>query len=314
MSLPKRFWLVALALAISSCTANDPTGLHGEVKIDGSSTVYLITEAAAANFQKHHPAVKITVGISGTGGGFKKFAAGEIDICDASRPIRPAEKEACQKNGVEYLELQVAWDGLSVIIHPDNDWARKMTVEQLRKIWHPDTAAKKWSDVDPAWPDQEIKLFGAGPDSGTFDYFTDAINGKEKLCRKDYEASEDDNVTVKGVAGNKYALGFLGFAYYQENQDKLTAVAVAAKGTRNFVAPETETILKQRYQPLSRKLFIYVKKSSLQRPEVREFIRFYLRRDDLVSTAKYIEMTRRQQFEQQEQFEKECRLFLTPLV
>ncbi|PNE24010.1 hypothetical protein BHU16_09415 [Tannerella sp. oral taxon 808] len=278
--------------------------VKGEIKVDGSSTVYLITEAVATHFKKQHPQVKITVGISGTGGGFKKFSSGETDINDASRTIRPVEVENCKKTGVEYVELQVAWDGLSVVIHPDNDWARKMTVEQLRKIWHPDTAAKKWSDVDPGWPDHEIRLYGADADSGTFDFFTEAINGKERVCRKDYEPASDDNVTVRGVAGNKFALGYFGVAYYEENKDKIACVAVAAKQGAEYVLPTRETVLKGTYKPLSRPLFIYVKKPSLKRPEVAEFVKFYLRRGDLAQEAKYIELTRDQQFTQQESLEE----------
>lgn len=287
-------------------TAASAQGLKGEIKVDGSSTVFLITEAMATNFKKQNPGINISVGVSGTGGGFKKFSAGETDISDASRKIRDAEKEACAKNNIEYVELQVAWDGLAVVIHPDNTWARKMTVEHLKKIWHPDSAAKKWSDVDPNWPDQEIKLFGPGADSGTFDYFTEAINGKEKLSRKDYQASENDNDLVRGVAGNKYAMGYFGVAYFEENKDKLgiVAVAPAGKGLDAAVIPTKDTVLKGIYKPLSRPLFIYVKKDSLKRPEVAEFCKFYLRRHDLVSTAKYIEMPGRQQVAQQEILEK----------
>lgn len=292
--------------AIWSAPSLQAQDLKGEIKVDGSSTVYLITEAMAANFkkQKGNSNVRITVGISGTGGGFKKFSAGETDISDASRPIRPAEIEACKKNGIDYQEFQVAWDGLAVVIHPANDWAKKMTVEQLRKIWHPDSAAKKWSDVDPSWPNQEIKLFGPGPDSGTFDYFTEVINGKEKLSRKDYEASEDDNVLVNGVAGNKYAMGYFGLAYFEANKDKLAVVAVAAKEGADYVLPDQNTVLTGTYRPLSRPLFIYVKKTSLQRPEVKEFVSFYLRRSDLVRTAKYVKMSARQQEKQRDLFDK----------
>lgn len=277
--------------------------LKGEIKIDGSSTVYLITEAVASAFKKERPNVRVTVGISGTGGGFKKFSAGETDISDASRPIKPTEVEACKKNGVDYVELQVAWDGLSVVIHPQNSWAKKMTVAQLRKIWHPDEAARKWSDVDPSWPAEPIKLYGAGPDSGTFDFFTEAINGKEKLSRKDYTPSEDDNVLVSGVAGNKYAMGYFGLAYYEENKDKLGIVAVAAKDGGPYVLPTEKTVLNKSYKPLGRPLFIYVKKTSLKRPEVQEFVRFYLRRADLVGQAKYVKTSTRIRNEQVDKLE-----------
>ena len=299
---------------VGGCSSAPPGTLSGEVKADGSSTVYLITEAMASQFKRRHPWVNLSVGISGTGGGFKKFAAGETDLSDASRKIKPEEVKKCHANGIDFVEFQVAWDGLTVIIHPDNYWAREMTVEQLRKIWHPDvtgedpakrfTNAKKWSDVDPTWPPEEIKLFGAGPDSGTFDYFTEAINGKERVSRKDYEASENDNVTAQGVAGDKYALGYFGLAYYEENKDKVAAVAVAAKAGAPFVAPSRETVLNQIYKPLSRPLFVYAKTSSLGRPEVAEFLRFYLRRNDLVTQSGYIDLNVRGRMQQQEKLEK----------
>jgi len=288
-------------VAVSSSVAQE---LTGEIRIDGSSTVYLISEAMATRFKQLHPKVNITVGISGTGGGFKKFANGETDIQDASRPIRPPEIEACKKNGIRYLELQVAFDGLAVVIHPENTWARKMTVEQLRKIWHPETAAKKWSDVDPTWPNQPIVLFGAGPDSGTFDYFTEVICGKEKVSRSDYQASEDDNNTVRGVAGNKYALGYFGVAYYEENRDKLQVVAIAPRAGEEYVLPTPENVLSGKYRPLGRPLFIYVRLDSLRRPEVREFVRFYLRRGDIVDSSKYIRLPARLQNQQQQKLEK----------
>ena len=266
------------------------SALTGEIKIDGSSTVYLITEAVASNFKNLHPNVKSSVGISGTGGGFKKFGKGETDISDASRPIKTAEAEECKKNGIDFVELQVAWDGLAVVINKENTWATKMTVAQLKKIWHPENPAKKWSDVDPSWPAEEIKLYGAGADSGTFDYFTEAINGKEKLSRTDYTATEDDNITVKGVEGNKYAMGYFGVAYYEQHKDKMATVGVAVKEGDPYVLPTKEDVFTGQYRPLSRPLFIYVKQASLKRPEVEEFVRFYLRRNDLVSQVKYVPM------------------------
>lgn len=266
--------------------------LKGEIKIDGSSTVYLITESMATAFKKLHPAVNTSVGISGTGGGFKKFASGETDISDASRKIKPGEAEACGKNNITFTELQVAWDGLAVVIHKDNTWATKMTVEQLKKIFHPDIAAKKWSDIDPSWPNETIILYGAGPDSGTFDYFTEAINGKEKLIRTaDYNASEDDNTLVQGVARNKFAIGYFGLAYYEVHKDKLNVVAIAAKNGDPFITPSIETVLTNTYRPLSRPLFIYIKDSSLKRPEVRQFAEFYMRRTDLVAASKYVPLS-----------------------
>jgi phosphate transport system substrate-binding protein len=278
--------------------------LSGEIKVDGSSTVYLITEKMASAFRTIHPKVQISIGVSGTGGGFKKFANNETDINDASRPIRPAEAQVCRQNGVEFLELKVGLDGLAVIIHPENTWARKMTVEQLHQIWRPDNPAKRWSDVDPTWPQEKIELYGAGTDSGTFDYFTEAINGKEKVSRPDYNATEDDNVTVNGVARSKYALGYLGVAYYEENRERVVAVAIRDRNGKDYYLPTRENVLKGLYKPLSRPLFIYVKVASLRRPEVREFVRFYLRRNDLVRKSGYIELPLVQRLEEQEKFEK----------
>jgi phosphate transport system substrate-binding protein len=290
-----RIWtkllLAALCVGMAAQAADAQDKLKGDIKIDGSSTVYLITEAMAANFKKLHPDVNISVGISGTGGGFKKFAAGETDISDASRKIKPAEAENCKKNNINYHEIQVAWDGLAVVINKDNNWANKMTVEQLKKIWHPDSAAKKWSDVDPSWPNETIMLYGPGPDSGTFDYFTEAINGKEKATRTDYTASEDDNILVQGVARNKYAMGYFGLAYYEAHKDKLNVVAIAPKNGDAFVTPTVETVLSNTYKPLSRPLFIYIKDSSLKRPEVRDFAEFYMRRGDLVAASRYVPLS-----------------------
>lgn len=305
----KRFnWLgAAAALALMASNVSAQSKLRGEIKVDGSSTVYLITEAAATNFKKLHPEVNITVGISGTGGGFKKFAAGETDISDASRPIKPAEAKACKENGISFVELQVAWDGLAVIINKENTWAAKMTVEQLKKIWHPNSDSFKhavtWRDVDPKWPDAKIELYGAGPDSGTFDYFTEAINGKEKLIRNDYRASEDDNNTIVGVERNKHSMGFLGVAYYEAHKDKLNVVAVANK-QGDFVLPTPAAVLSKKYSPLGRPLFIYVKTRSLARPEVHEFARFYLRRADLVSAVKYVPMSALQQTKERKKLEQ----------
>ena len=284
-----KFGLAALCLA--AVTLSGLAGqakLSGQIKADGSSTVFLITEAISSQFNKLHPGVKISVAFSGTGGGFKKFSAGETDISNASRAIKPDEAAKCKDAGISFIELQVAWDGLAVIINPENSWAKKMTVEHLKKIWHPDTAAKKWSDVDPSWPNEEIKLYGAGSDSGTFDYFTEAINGKEKVIRADYTPSEDDNVTVNGVVRNKHAIGFLGVAYYEANKGKLDVVAVMNPKTKEYTLPTPENVLTKKYAPLSRPLYIYVKTSSLKRPAVREFVNFYMRSPDTVRSAKYI--------------------------
>jgi phosphate transport system substrate-binding protein len=297
---------VALAIGCGGCGGCGKR--TEEIKIDGSSTVYLITEKVASEFKKTHPNVNITVGISGTGGGFKKFAAGETDISDASRAIKEAEAQKCKEHGIDYVELKVALDGLAVIIHKENDWAKEMTVEQLKKIWHPNKDgfqnAEKWSDVDPSWPKEKILLFGAGSDSGTFDYFTEAINGKEKVCRSDYQASEDDNQTIKGVTGNKYGMGFLGVAYYEAHKDQLKAVAVAPKKGDPFVLPTSENVLKGTYKPLSRPLFIYVKKTSLKQPVIQEFCKFYLRRDDLVEQVKYVKLPEEDQLSQQKKLDE----------
>ena len=262
------------------------------VTVDGSSTVYPITEAVAEDFQKlKKNKVQVTVGISGTGGGFKKFCRGELDIADASRPILKKEMELCAQNGVKYIELPVAFDALTVVIHPKNTWAEKMTVAELKKIWEPSAQGKitKWNQVNPAWPDAPLKLFGAGADSGTFDYFTEAIVGKSKSSRGDFTASEDDNVLVQGVSRDENALGFFGFAYYAANTKKLKAVAIVGKDGKPAVLPSIETVMKGTYQPLARPVFIYVSNKSLDKPEVREFVEFYLNNaPELVKEVKYI--------------------------
>ena len=250
----------------------------GLVKIDGSSTVFPITEAVAEDFQNAKKGtVRVTVGISGTGGGFKKFCRGETDIVNASRPILQKEMEECKKSGIQYVEMPVAFDALTVVINPKNDWAKTLTVAELKKIWEPEAQGKitKWNQANPAWPDEKLKLYGAGADSGTFDYFTEAIVGKTKSSRGDFTASEDDNVLVQGVASDKNALGFFGFAYYVENQKKLKAVAIdSGKGP---VLPSEKTVEDGSYQPLSRPIFIYVNIKSAEKPEVRELVEFYMK-------------------------------------
>jgi phosphate transport system substrate-binding protein len=248
---------------------------RASVKVDGSSTVYPITEAVAEEFRGAQPRVRLIVGRSGTGGGFKKFVHGEIDICDASRPISEGEKEACQEAGVEYIELEVAFDGLAVVVNPENDWVECLTVEQLQSIWRPESAVAKWSDVNPDWPEEEFELYGPGTDSGTFDYFTEVIVEQTGKSRDDYTQSEDDNVLVTGVAGDKYSLGYFGLAYYEENQHRLKLLGVDS-GDGQCVKPTMETVRDNTYRPLSRPLYIYVRKSSLARPEVRAFVEFYL--------------------------------------
>ncbi len=263
--------------------------LSGTVKLDGSSTVFPISEAVGEEFQKLYPNVRVTVGISGTGGGFKKFCAGETDISDASRPIKDSEKNLCANNSITYEEFKIAFDGLSVMVNPQNTWAESMTVAELKKIWEPNSTVKTWKDVRPNWPNEKIILVGADTDSGTFDYFTEAIVGKEKSSRSDYTASADDNMLVQAIAGEKYALGYFGYAYYVENPGKLKLVAIdAGKG---FILPSGQTILDGTYKPLSRPLFIYVKKESLNRPEIREFVKYYLTTGkELVPQVGYVRM------------------------
>jgi phosphate transport system substrate-binding protein len=265
--------------------------LSGTIKVDGSSTVFPITEAAAEEFQAANPGVQVTVGVSGTGGGFKKFVAGETDISDASRPIKDKEAAAAKEKGIEYIEIPVAYDGLSVVVSKENTWVDKLTVAELKKIWEPNSTVKKWSDVRPEWPQEEIKLYGPGTDSGTFEYFTEAIVGEAKKSRADYTASEDDNVLVQGIAGDKNSLGYFGYAYFEENADKLKLVPID-NGDGKAVAPSADTIKDGSYKPLSRPLFIYVNKASLQKPEVKEFVKFYLEKaPELVQSVFYVPMT-----------------------
>jgi phosphate transport system substrate-binding protein len=266
---------------------NRAGNLTGKIEIDGSSTVYPITEAVADEFQTANPNVEVTVGVSGTGGGFKRFDIGETAIQDASRPIKDGEDADCQKIRIEYIELPIAFDGLTVVVNPKNDWADHLTVEELKKLWEPDSKVNNWKDVRSGFPDRPIKLYGPGPDSGTFDYFTEAINGKSKESRSDYTASEDDNVLVQGVAGDEGALGYFGLAYFEENKDKLKALPI--DGGRGAVAPSEATVKDGTYAPLSRPLFIYVNAAELTRPEVELFVNFYLQHaPELVPTAGYI--------------------------
>jgi phosphate transport system substrate-binding protein len=280
-----------LVLSITVLLGLAPTVARAQiVQIDGSSTVFPVTEAVAEEFQKVKKGkIKVTVGISGTGGGFKKFCRGETDISDASRPILKQEMEACKGAGVEYIELPVAFDALTVIVNPKNNWSPSMTVAELKKIWEPAAQGKitNWNQVRDKWPNAPLKLFGAGADSGTFDYFTEAITGKAKSSRGDFTASEDDNVLVQGVANDVNALGFFGFAYYAENKGKLQAVAV--DNGKGAVGPSEKTVLDGSYQPLSRPIYIYVSKKTLAKPEVKEFAEFYLQHaTKLVKEVKYV--------------------------
>ncbi len=262
------------------------------IKIDGSSTVYPIIEAVAEEFQKAKKgAVKVTVGISGTGGGFKKFCRGETDMANASRPILKKEMDVCKGNGIEFIELPIAYDGLAVMVNPKNTWVKSMTVAELKTIWEPAAGGKitKWNHVKAEWPDAPLKLYGAGVDSGTFDYFTEAIVGKAKSSRGDFTASEDDNVLVQGISGDKNALGFFGLAYYEENKAKLKLVSIVNPKTGKEVFPTEQTIMDGTYQPLSRPLFVYVSKKAAEKPEVKEFVEYYLKNAaKLVKEAKYI--------------------------
>jgi phosphate transport system substrate-binding protein len=273
----------ALAVAVCLTRIAHAAGpdLRGTIKVDGSSTVFPISEAVAEEFQKSFRQVKVTVGVSGTGGGFKKFSAGEVDVVNASRPIKAAELELCTKSGIDFIELPIAYDALSIVVNPRNTWAQALTVKELARIWAPEAQGKvtSWSQVRAGFPDRPLQLFGAGTDSGTFDYFTEAIVGKEDASRGDYTSSEDDNVLVTGVAGNEGALGFMGFAYYEGNKDKLKVVAVDDGNEANgggAQLPSVQNVTNGVYQPLSRPLFIYVRRSALERPEVQEFVSFYV--------------------------------------
>lgn len=281
---------LVLALAAVACGGGQsgeqsggqpPAAAPAIITIDGSSTVYPVTEAVAEEFRKQNPGTDVTVGRSGTGGGFQKFCRGETNISDASRPILAAEIEACQKAGINYIELPIAYDGMAVVVNPKNTWTTSMTVAELKQLWEPAAQGKilRWNQVRAGWPSQEIHLFGAGVDSGTFDYFSEVITGKAKSSRGDYTSSEDDNVLVQGVAGDQYALGYMGLAYYEENKDKLKLVAIDDEKADNGagpILPSLETVRNGTYRPLSRPIFIYVSTKALERPEVQKFVEFYL--------------------------------------
>jgi phosphate transport system substrate-binding protein len=281
----KRQMVVGLILSLSA------SHLHAEglIRIDGSSTVYPITEAVAEEFQQKNAGFKVTVGISGTGGGFKKFCRGETDISDASRPISKKEIDACWESNVQYIELPIGYDALTVVMSKNSTFLDTIKVEELKKMWEPSAQGSltRWNQINSAWPDQKMALFGPGSDSGTFDYFTEAINGKSKASRGDYTASEDDNVLVQGVSKDPHALGYFGFAYYIENQDKLKALKVdAGKGA---VGPSAETVENANYAPLSRPIFIYVSKKAIKRPEVKQFVDYYIANAArLVKEVKYV--------------------------
>ena len=266
------------------------------IQLDGSSTVFPISEAVAEEFQKANPGTRVTVGISGTGGGFQKFCRGETDISDASRPIRPTEIETCKKAGIEYIELPIAYDGLAVVVNPKNTWATSVTVAELKTLWSPDAQGNvlRWNQVRSSWPNREVRLFGAGVDSGTYDYFTEAVVGKEGASRGDFTSSEDDNVLVQGIGSDELALGFLPFAYVEQNHDKLKLVPVGdgkAENGSGPLAPSAETVRNGTYQPLSRPLFIYVAKKAAERPEVQKFVDAYFGASALIREVGYVELT-----------------------
>jgi phosphate transport system substrate-binding protein len=267
--------------------------LKGTIKVDGSSTVGPLTTAAAELFQQENSGVRVTVGTSGTGGGFEKFCAGETDISDASREIEPDEAEICKKKGIGYQNVQVANDGLTVVVNKDNDWAKCLTTAQLKKIWDKGSKVDNWNQIDPKFPNQKLELFGPGTDSGTFDYFTKAINGEEGQSRSDYSATEDDNVTVRGVSGSKGGMGYFGLSYFEENQDKLKAVEIDGGG--GCVTPNKQTVQSGDYKPLSRPLFIYPSDKALKRKEVDEFVKFYLDNEPKIAEqAKFVALTGQQ--------------------
>jgi phosphate transport system substrate-binding protein len=288
--------VVALVAVVAvSVAAARVSALGGSITADGSSTVGPYTQAAAELFQKKNPGVKVTVGISGTGGGFERFCRNETDLSDASRPIKASEAANCVKNGIKYSAFTVANDALTVVVNRQATWVKCLTTADLKKIWEPGSKVKSWKDVRANFPDQPLKLFGPGTDSGTFDYFTEVINGKAKASRSDYQASEDDNVLVQGVAGERGGMGYFGYSYYDENKDKLKALQIVNPKTGKCVAPGQETVWNNTYKPLSRPLFIYAKRSSFSRPEVRSFIGYIFNNEKAIAErSDFISLTKAQ--------------------
>jgi phosphate transport system substrate-binding protein len=309
--------VAAVALLAAGCGRSDTQGasaagpattsggveLSGRIEADGSSTVGPFVTAAAEDFQAHNSGVQVTVGISGTGGGFERFCNGETDISDASRPIKDDEEvPVCQKNGIEYTEFQVANDGIAVVVNNDNDWAECLTVDQLTKIWGPDSKVNNWNQVDPSFPDEKLTLAGPGTDSGTFDFFTKEINGEEDASRTDYQATEDDNVIVQAVEGDKGGLGYFGLSYFEQNQGNLTDVEV--DGGSGCVAPTTDTVQDGSYTPLSRPLFVYVKNTSLAKPEVKAFVAYLIdNQTQIAEKALFVPLTDEQAQKSKADFE-----------
>lgn len=309
LSLALVFGLMLAGCGSKNDSAKETGNLEGNIKIDGSSTVYPITEAVAEEFRTQQPNVNVTVGVSGTGGGFNKFVRGETDISDASRPIKEQEAADCKKNNIGFVELEIGFDGLAVLVSKQNTWLKDITVEELKKIWEPEAQNKitRWNQIRPDWPAEEFHLYGPGTASGTFDYFTEVIVGKSGASRGDYTASEDDNVLVQGIAGDKNGLGFFGLAYYEENMDKLNIVGVH-NGT-DVVVPNLETVKNGSYRPLSRPVFIYVSDAAVKRPEVVKFVQFYLdNAAALVQDVGYIPLTDDQYKQQADKFSS----FLSP--
>ena len=289
-----------MLVALAACgrgeqrVGNAGSTANALIRMDGSSTVFPIAQAVAEEFQREHPGVRVTVGISGTGGGFQKFCRNEVDIANASRPIKPSELAQCGTNGVEFIEIPIAYDGLVVAVHPNNTWAEQMTVEDLKKIWAPEAQGRitRWNQVRTSWPDRELHLFGPGVDSGTYDYFTEAVVGKEGASRGDFTSSEDDNVLVQGIANDESALGFFGIAYYEQNKSRLKAVAIddgKDDNGRGAITATIETVKNGTYQPLSRPLFLYVARKAADRPEVAQIVEYSLTAGpDLVAEVGYV--------------------------
>jgi phosphate transport system substrate-binding protein len=294
--IPAVIGLLGLPVLVASCGDDNTASagnLSGSIQVDGSSTVGPLTEVAAELFREENPDVRISVGISGTGGGFEKFCAGETEMNDASRKIEPDEEKACAQEGVKYEEVQVANDGIVAVVNPDNDWAQCLTTAELKKIWAPGSDVNNWNQVKSSYPDEELKLFGPGTDSGTFDYFTEQINGEEGATRKDYSPSEDDNVTVRGVSGGKGSLGYFGLSYATENEGRVKTAAVDAGD--GCVAPTDETVQNGSYKPLSRPLFIYPSQRAMQQEAMKEFVQFYVdNHDQIAEQARFVPMTDQQ--------------------
>ncbi|MFA5296699.1 MAG: PstS family phosphate ABC transporter substrate-binding protein [Lutibacter sp.] len=274
--MKKLVFMMSIALVLGSCgeKKEKESALTGSISVDGSGTVFPVSEAVAEEFLKVEPKVKVTVGESGTGGGFKKFGTGVTDISNASREIKDTEIALCKENGIEYIQLTVALDGITVVVNKENTWAKTMTTEELKKLWEPNSTVKKWSDIRAEWPNEEIHLYGPNTSHGTYDFFTEVIMGESGASRTDYNAVSDYNVAVQGIEKDVNALGYFGLSYYEENKEKLGVVGI--DNGKGAVLPSIETVASNEYAPLSRSLFIFVNKKSAQRPEVQKFVNFYL--------------------------------------